>query len=202
MNRTWKLLLFTFAGVLLLAACTVQAEVAETTPELAAVVAVDPVTAVPDTPVPTEETIIAAAETQVVAVAPTTEQEESVESIEPPSGQTVNEYVNVSYTQADADLIGKTNRAQFVLTYATWWSSWRANLPVVNRLNEQFSDRVDFFYLDVDDVTTRDVMSALSIRDRTTYVIYDAEGNEVHRWFGPLPFGGAAHDIEVALGES
>jgi hypothetical protein len=71
----------------------------------------------------------------------------------------------------------------------------------VNRLNEQYSDRVDFFYLDVDDVQTPSVMSALAIRDRTTYVIYDAQGNEVHRWFGALPFEAAAHDIEVALGE-
>lgn len=71
----------------------------------------------------------------------------------------------------------------------------------MNRLNEQYSDRVDFFYLDVDDIQTPEVMSALAIRDRTTYVIFDAQGNEVHRWFGPLPFEAAAHDIEVALGE-
>ncbi|MCP4418532.1 MAG: hypothetical protein GY805_18085 [Chloroflexi bacterium] len=72
----------------------------------------------------------------------------------------------------------------------------------MNRLNEQFSDRVDFIYLNVDEAQSLDVMSDLAIRDRSTYVIFDADGNEVHRWLGPLPFDGAAHDIEVALGES
>ncbi len=72
----------------------------------------------------------------------------------------------------------------------------------MNRLNEQFSDRVDFFYLNVDEAQTQDIMSDLAIRNRSTYVILDADGNEVHRWIGSLPFDGAAHDLEVALGEA
>ena len=72
----------------------------------------------------------------------------------------------------------------------------------MNRLNEEYSDRVDFFYLDMDQAETLGIMSNLAARDRSTYIILDADGNEVHRWIGPLPFGGAAHDLEVALGET
>ncbi|VAW43370.1 hypothetical protein MNBD_CHLOROFLEXI01-3751 [hydrothermal vent metagenome] len=117
MHRTWKIWLFAVAGALLLAACQAQAgsESAAGVQEV-----VESVTAVPNTPVPTEAATIAPTETQETAVETDAEQEASSDAIASPLGQTVNNYTNVSYTQADADLIGKTNRAQFVLTYATW----------------------------------------------------------------------------------
>ncbi|MCP4418531.1 MAG: hypothetical protein GY805_18080 [Chloroflexi bacterium] len=123
MNRTWKLLLFIFAGMWLLAACTTPADVTEAVPELAAavpeeVVVVDPVTAVP--PIPTEETVAEATEIEADVVVETAVEEENDEIIEPPPSQTVNQYTNVSYTEADADVIGRTDRAQFVLAYSTW----------------------------------------------------------------------------------
>lgn len=121
MHRSWKIWLFALIGALLLAACQAQLEQPQGEPESDAVVqeAVELVTAVPDTPIPTEAAAIVPTETKVVAV-PSSEPEPRIEVIEPPPGQTVNDYTNVSYTQVDADLIGKTNRAQFVLTYATW----------------------------------------------------------------------------------
>ncbi len=72
----------------------------------------------------------------------------------------------------------------------------------MNRLNEEFSDQVDMFYLNVDVADTYDVMSIYGIRDRSTYVLLDADGNEIVRWIGPLPYGGMAHEIEVALGDA
>ena len=125
MHRTWKIWLLAVMVALLLAACQAQVEQPQAKPELAAGgleedAVVDVVTAVPNTAVPTAVPTTAPAETKEVVIEPTTETEESVESIESPPGQTVNDYTNVSYTQANADLIGKTNRPQFVLTYATW----------------------------------------------------------------------------------
>lgn len=35
-------------------------------------------------------------------------------------GEPLHGYVNVAYTQADGDLIGKTKRAQMLNIYATW----------------------------------------------------------------------------------
>lgn len=124
MHKTWKIWLFAVA--LLLTACQAQAEPESTAVEVETVVVGASVTAVPDTPAPpntpapTETAIIAPTETQETAVVSPAEQEESSDAIASPVGQTVNDYTNVSYTQADADLIGKTNRPQFVLTYATW----------------------------------------------------------------------------------
>ena len=71
----------------------------------------------------------------------------------------------------------------------------------MNRLNEEYSDRVDFFYLNVDGAETRGIMNALAIGNRSTYIILNSDGSEAHRWVGPLPFEGAAFDLEAALGE-
>ncbi len=35
-------------------------------------------------------------------------------------GEPLHGYVNVAYTQADSDLVGKTKRAQLLNIYATW----------------------------------------------------------------------------------
>lgn len=59
-------------------------------------------------------------------------------------------------------------------------------MPVVNGLEETFSDRVDFFVLDVDVPESRPYFDQFAIRSRSTYVLIDAEGNELGRWAGPL----------------
>ena len=114
MHRTWKIWLFAMLGALLLAACQAQVEQPQ------AAVVQEAAVAVSDTPAPAEAAAIIPTETEETAVEPPAAQEESSDAVASPLGQTVNDYTNVSYTQADADLIGKTNRAQFVITYATW----------------------------------------------------------------------------------
>ena len=56
----------------------------------------------------------------------------------------------------------------------------------MNRLEQTFSDRVDFFVLDVDNPQSDAYMQQFFIRSRSTYVLLDANGNELTRWFGPL----------------
>ena len=85
--------------------------------------------------------------------------ETAVETAKRPSAQEVNGYTNASYTEANANLIGTTNRLQLVSVYSTWWSTWRANQPIVNRLNEPYSDQIDMFYLDIDAAGTSNVMA-------------------------------------------
>ncbi|MCP4428459.1 MAG: hypothetical protein GY803_28580 [Chloroflexi bacterium] len=72
----------------------------------------------------------------------------------------------------------------------------------MNRLNEQFSDQIDMFYLDIDVDGTSSVMADYHIRDRSTYVLLDADGAEITRWVGPLSYGGMASEIESALSAS
>ncbi|MCP4428458.1 MAG: hypothetical protein GY803_28575 [Chloroflexi bacterium] len=69
-------------------------------------------TSLPNTPIPTEGTVVETAVETVV--------EAAVEAAKRPPGQEVNGYANASYTEANADLIGKTNRLQLLSVYATW----------------------------------------------------------------------------------
>jgi hypothetical protein len=64
--------------------------------------------AVPTTP-PSTPTLI-----------PTTTAPTSVAVQAAPAGQPLHGYVNVTYTQANGDLIGRTQRAQLLNIYATW----------------------------------------------------------------------------------
>ena len=64
----------------------------------------------------------------------------------------------------------------------------------MNGLEQAFSDQVDFFPLDVDKQESRPYFDEYAIRGRSTYVLLDAEGNEVRRWIGPL---NATIDVEL-----
>ncbi len=90
MQRIWKLLVFMVAGLLVLVACGGAVEE----------------TAVSDTP---------ASDTPETAV-----ESEPVPVVERPAGQEINGYVNVSYTEANAELVGNTNRLQMLSVYSTW----------------------------------------------------------------------------------
>jgi hypothetical protein len=69
----------------------------------------------------------------------------------------------------------------------------------VNRLEEQFSDQIDFFVLDVDKPESDPYFDEYAIRSRSTYVLLDENGNELRRWIGPLLGDAVAAEIEEIL---
>ncbi len=56
----------------------------------------------------------------------------------------------------------------------------------MNRLNDEFSDEIDFFYLDVDHTDTMQLVLPYGVRTRSSYVLLDANGEIVTFWTGPL----------------
>jgi len=56
----------------------------------------------------------------------------------------------------------------------------------VHRLAEVFKDRVDFVYLNIDRPDTLEARQRFDIVARTQYVLIDAQGNTIKKWFGPL----------------
>ncbi len=68
-------------------------------------------TVAPTAPPPTAEPTVAIAEPTEAPVA------EAAPALQ---GVTLNGYDNVVFTEADADLLGKANRAQLLSVYATW----------------------------------------------------------------------------------
>ena len=134
MQRIWKLLLFMMVSLWILAACGGEGAETETAvsnpptlpPEIIA-------TALPDTPIPVEESVgepepIVVEPVESVEVEPEPVVVEPVESIETepvqavdqPLGRELNGYTNVIYTEANGDLVGNTNRLQLLNVYASW----------------------------------------------------------------------------------
>jgi len=107
----------------------------------------------------------------------TSESEPDIESS--PTPHILDDGLNLS-------LVGNTGRPQFIYSFAKWWPTWQANKPIVDGLEETFSDSIDFFGLDTDLSETLDLREKYGLYRRTTYVLIDAEGNELGRWIGPL----------------
>ena len=178
-TQTSAFLLSLFA-LLMLVACSSPAT------EKAAIV--EPA-AVPEVVEEEIEEVVEAVEIEAVEVEPVeeaqAEAEVEVEEAVVEEPQPEAEMVTVSTT--DFDQIGKTGRPQFLNSFADWWSTWRANAPVVNGLKRTFEGQVDFFDLDIDDPDLDALRQAQRINNRSHYILLAPDGETVLRqWFGPL----------------
>ena len=66
----------------------------------------------------------------------------------------------------------------------------------MNGLEEQFSEDIEFVWLNVDDSSTLAIRQEYGIVSRTRYVLVDENNNEALRWFGPLY--GPSIEFEIA----
>ncbi len=56
----------------------------------------------------------------------------------------------------------------------------------MNGLKTTFEGQVDFFDLNIDDPSLDGLREEFDISGRSQYILVDANGNVVRRWFGPL----------------
>lgn len=56
----------------------------------------------------------------------------------------------------------------------------------MNRLETEFSDRIDFIHLNIDDPATEQIRLDYQLTHRSQYKLIDAEGNTLRTWFGSL----------------
>ncbi len=56
---------------------------------------------------------------------------------------------------------------------------------MVHGLEADYWGRIDFVYLDREAGGNRDVVREFGIRYQPVFVLVDAEGNELQRWFSP-----------------
>lgn len=103
----------------------------------------------------------------------------------------------------DYDQIGQTGRPQFLNAYADWWSTWRANAPVVDGLKGTFEGRVDFFDLNVDNSAIEKLRQEKRINGRSHYILLAPDGETVLRqWFGPLDRNSMEAQVAALLEEN
>lgn len=58
--------------------------------------------------------------------------------------------------------------------------------PIVHGLEADWSDRIVFSYLDIDDPNTQSFKTALKYRVQPHYFLLDAQGNIVKQWLGSV----------------
>jgi len=72
--------------------------------------------------------------------------------------------------------------------------------PIVHGLKNEYGDRIQFTFLDIDDPDTKAWMEELNYIGRPYYVLLDAEGNILHKWTGYVPGEDLRAQFEEALG--
>lgn len=58
------------------------------------------------------------------------------------------------------------------------------NKPIVHRLEDKYADQIDFVYLNIDNQDTLAARQQFDIVARSQYVLIDAQGNIIQKWFG------------------
>lgn len=72
-------------------------------------------------------------------------------------------------------------------------------MPVVNGLQETFSDRIEFVLLDLDDDRQDGIRRELGITAQAQYVLVGADGEIVQKWFGVLDQARVSAELETLL---
>ena len=58
--------------------------------------------------------------------------------------------------------------------------------PVVHGLEAQYSGKIGFTYLDVEDPANFDLMRKFNFRYQPMFVLVDGDGNEIKTWLGKV----------------
>ena len=104
-----------------------------------------------------------------------------------------------AYTASDPAQVGAMGRPQFINVYAAWCTTCTSNRPIVRTLEYDYSGKVDFLHLDMDQRASEAARLRVGLLSRATYALLDAEGTVVMRWYGPLRQSEVAAVIDSVL---
>ena len=67
--------------------------------------------------------------------------------------------------------------------------------PIVHGLEAEYTDRLNFIYLDLDDGANTDILSFLGFKYQPHFFLVDGQGNVLQQWLGPV----SAEDFRSAF---
>ncbi len=70
--------------------------------------------------------------------------------------------------------------------------------PVVHGLEAQYSGKIDFVFLDIDDSVNADLMQEFGFRYQPMFILIDGDGNPLKTWFGAVPAEDFVAEFEKA----
>ena len=81
-------------------------------------------------------------------------------------------------------LIGGSGHPQLVEFFAYWCTTCRFMRPTVHQLEADYWGKLDFVYLDIDNPANSDAKEEYGFVAQPLFVLLDADGNEIQRWYG------------------
>ena len=73
--------------------------------------------------------------------------------------------------------------------------------PVVHGLEDEYFDRMNFAYLDIDDPDNQAFMQQLGFRYQPQFFLLDASGNIIEQWVGRVAPETLSHAFDNALAQ-
>ena len=58
--------------------------------------------------------------------------------------------------------------------------------PIVHGLEAEFSNQINFIYLDIDDPRNQSILEELGFSYQPHFFLLDGEGNILQQWIGPV----------------
>lgn len=102
------------------------------------------------------------------------------------------------YRSTDFTLVGRTGRPQFLDFYTPNCPLCERNRSVIERLENNYRDAVDFIYIEMNQPETLPLQQKYQVMGIAQYVLVDKNGDLLRNWFGLLN----SYDIRDALFDS
>ena len=72
-------------------------------------------------------------------------------------------------------------------------------MPIVHRLEDKYSDQIEFVWLNIDDASTLPMRQQYDIVRRSQYALVAPDGQPVRKWFGYLSEDEVAQALDEYL---
>jgi thioredoxin-like negative regulator of GroEL len=90
-------------------------------------------------------------------------------------------------------------KPQLVEFFAYWSGPSLAMAPIIQGVEKEYTGRVGFVYLDIDDPATEPFKRQLFFRTEPHYFLLDAQGKVLRQWMGYLTVDELRQALDAAL---
>jgi thiol-disulfide isomerase/thioredoxin len=77
-----------------------------------------------------------------------------------------------------------SGKPQLIEFFAFWSGPSQAMAPIVHPLEQSYSDRMNFLFLDIDDPANKAFKTKLGFRFEPHFFLLDSQGNIMKQWVG------------------